>query len=121
MDSFMRMADMEMKDEVVERVIRKLFDVDPSTSQKDHSTRKVNQINAFAGALNKEIQLEGKTIWGLFNGVTRYTNHIVAPTEAEKKSDYLMTGGGYKMSNVAYDTIMSWILENTAKRELILM
>jgi phage/plasmid-like protein (TIGR03299 family) len=121
MDNFKRMADMEMKDEIVERVITKLFAVDPSSSQKDHSTRKVNQINAFAGALNKEIQLEGKTIWGLFNGVTRYTNHIASPTEKEKKNDYLMTGGGYKMSNVAYDTIMSWILENTAKKELVFM
>jgi hypothetical protein len=121
MDNFKRMADMEMKDEIVENVIRKIFAVDPSSSQKDHSTRKVNQINAFAGALNKEIQLEGKTIWGLFNGVTRYTNHIASPTEKDKKSDYLMTGAGYKMSNVAYDTIMSWVLENTAKKELIFM
>ncbi len=113
MESFMRMADMEMKDEIVEKVIRKLFDVDPSSSQKEHSTRKINQINAFAGALNKEIQLEGKTIWGLFNGVTRYTNHIAAPSGKEERNDYLMTGGGYKMSNVAYDTIMAWVNENS--------
>ena len=115
MDSFKRMADMEMKDEIVEKVIRKLFAVDPSSSQKEHSSRKVNQINAFASALNKEIQLEGKTVWALFNGVTRYTNHIAAPTGNEKKSEHLMTGAGYKMSNVAYDTIMGWVLENSHK------
>ena len=115
MDNFKRMADMEMKDEVVERVIRKVFAVDPSSPQKEHSTRKVNQINAFASALNKEIQLEGKTIWGLFNGVTRYTNHIAAPSNVQEKNDYLMTGGGYKMANTAYETIMSWILENTSE------
>jgi phage/plasmid-like protein (TIGR03299 family) len=115
MDSFKRMADMEMKDEIVEKVIRKLFAVDPSSSQKEHSSRKVNQINAFASALNKEIQLEGKTVWALFNGVTRYTNHIAAPTGSEKKSEHLMTGAGYKMSNVAYDTIMGWVLENSHK------
>lgn len=113
MDNFKRMADMEMKDEVVERVIKKIFAVDPSTQQKEHSSRKVNQINAFALSLNKEIQLEGKTVWGLFNGVTRYTNHIAAPDNTEKKNEFLMTGGGYKMANTAYDTIMSWILENS--------
>lgn len=113
MDNFKRMADMEMKDEIVERVISKLFSVDPSSPQKDHSTRKINQVNAFATALNKEIILEGKTVWGLFNGVTRYTNHITSPSGKEEKNDYLMTGAGYKMSNVAYDTIMAWVKENS--------
>jgi len=120
MDSFKRMADMEMKDEIVERVIRKLFAVDPSASQKDYSSRKINQINAFASALNTEITLEGKTVWGLFNGVTRYTNHIAAPSDKEKKDEYLMSGAGYKMSNVAYDTIMAWVLEKTNK-DLVLI
>jgi phage/plasmid-like protein (TIGR03299 family) len=115
MDNFKRMADMELKDEIVERVIKKIFSVDPSSQQNDYSKRKINQVNAFASALNKEIQLEGKTVWGLFNGVTRYTNHIAAPSTKEKKEDYLMSGGGYKISNTAYDTIMSWVLENSHK------
>lgn len=113
--NFKRMADLPIKDEAIERVIRRIFGVAPDTKYKDISTRKKNQIESFAGALDKEIKLEGKTIWGLFNGVTRYTNHIAAPAESDKKLDYLMDGGGYKLSNMAYNELMGWVEENTAE------
>ena len=115
MDNFKRMADMPMQDEIVERVIRKLFELDPSMPKADISTRKLNQVTAFADSLRTEIDLEGKTIWGLFNGVTRYTNHVGAPKNADAKTEYLMQGTGMKMSNMAYDELMAWVLSNTAQ------
>lgn len=115
MTSFKRMADLPMKDEIVERVIRKMFDVDPSQKQSALSTRKNNQIASFADSLSKEIKLEGATVWGLFNAVTRYTNHVAAPTEADKKLDYLMDGGGYKLSNMVYSELLEWVENNTAE------
>ena len=115
MENFKRMADMPMKDEIVERVIRKLFEVDPSVKQADISTRKKNQVESFANALQTEIQLEGATVWGLFNGVTRYTNHVINHKDDSKKMDSLMDGTGYKLSNLAFDELMRWVNENTAE------
>lgn len=115
MDDFKRMADLEMKDEIVERVIRNMFSIDPSKQQTEVSSRKFNQVNEFAGALKTEIELEGKTIWGLFNAVTRYTNHIAAPAEAEKKMDYLMNGAGAKASNTVFDDLVKWVDEHTQR------
>lgn len=60
-----------------------------------------------------EIKLEGKTLWGLFNAVTRYTNHESAPKEVVKKTEYLMTGTGYQLSNLAYNDIMQWVEKNS--------
>jgi len=113
MDNFKRMADIELKDEMIESVIRKIFNVDAGSNQKDVSTRKFNQVQAFANSLQTEVELEGKTLWALFNGVTRYTNHQQNFESVESKNEYLMTGTGYKMSNIAFDDIMRFVEERT--------
>lgn len=115
-DKFKRMSELRPDENVVQAVINKLFKVDvANTSRDDISTRRANQIHQFAQAYNIERDLEGDTVWGLFNAVTRYTNHMSAPAEASKKQAYLMTGGGHDMNNVAYDTIIKWLDERTAK------
>lgn len=113
MDNFKRMADVELKDEMIERMIKKLFKADLNKNQEDVSTRTKNNIITFANNLNTEIQLEGKTLWGLFNAVTRYTNHEAAPSAENKKMEYLMNGTGFKLSNIAFDDCMQWIESNS--------
>lgn len=115
MTVFKRMADLPIKDEAIERVIRKLFDVTPGMNQDEISTRRRNRIVSFSDSLAKEIDLEGRTIWALFNGVTRFTNHIAAPAKENERNDYLMAGGGYKLSNMAFDELAKWVDENTAE------
>ena len=66
----------------------------------DNSTRKKNQIEGFGKALSHEFEAKGNTLWGLFNGVTYYTNHI-----ENKGIDNLMTGSGYKKNLIAFKTI----------------
>jgi phage/plasmid-like protein (TIGR03299 family) len=121
MDNFKRMADVKLNDSVTERIIRKLFAVEPMTAKSAVSTRKLNQVTAFANSLEKEINLEGETLWGLFNAVTRYTNHVASPKDEDKKLDYLMNGGGYRLSNMGYAEIMAWMEKNVAKKEFVFM
>jgi len=83
-------------------------------SKDSVSTRKLNQVTAFANCIEKEISLEGDSIWALFNAATRYTNHVAAPKNADDKAEYLMTGGGYKFAGTAYDEIMAFINKNIA-------
>lgn len=115
MESFKRMADLELKDEAMERVLRKIFKVETDTDVSNVSTRKKNIITDFGGAVVQSKKEQGNTIWALFNSVTRYTNHIAAPKEKDKKQEYIMGKKGAKISNVAYDEIMKWVEENTAK------
>jgi len=103
MENFKIMASTPLKDAMIERVIKKIFAVEPITPTKDVSTQKKNQIQSFATSLQTEIGLEGANVWGLFNAVTRYTNHVAAPYKG--KDEYLMVGSGYKMSNLTYDIL----------------
>ena len=103
MNNFKAMAGTNLREELIERVIKKIFAVEANTLQKGISANKKNRIESFANALHTEIGLEGANVWGLFNAVTRYTNHVSAPVNG--KNEYLMTGGGYKMSNLTYDML----------------
>ncbi len=114
-DTFKRMSELRPDESIVQAVINKMFAVDVvNTKRDDISTRKANQLQQFAQAYNIERDLEGDTVWGLFNAVTRYTNHMAAPS-AQKKDEYLMTGSGFDINNTAYDTIVKWLDERTAK------
>jgi hypothetical protein len=77
-----------------------VFKVDMNTKESDVSTRKKNQISDFEKALERETSEKGGTLWGLFNAVTYYTNHM------EKSDDHhLMFGGGYKKNLTAFNII----------------
>lgn len=103
MNNFKQMADMPLRDEMIERVIRKMFDVEANTPTKQISDQKKARIESFAGALETEIGLEGSNVWGLFNAVTRFTNHIAMPQK--NKNEYLMVGAGHTLSNMTYDLL----------------
>jgi len=110
-----RMDATPLRDEAIQAVVNRIFRTDVSKNEDEVSTRKKNGIMQFAGALKTEIELEGNTLWGLFNAVTRYTNHIKAPKEAEQKAAYLMDGGGAYINNICFNEIMKWVDDNTAE------
>lgn len=113
-DNLERMNATPLRDEMIEAVINRIFDIDPKTTEADEiSTRKKNQIEAFADALSTEVRDQGKTLWALFNGVTRYTNHHAAPDDEAKRTEYLMAGTGYKKAILGFDECMKWIDENS--------
>lgn len=117
--AFEVMASKDVNENIVKKVIESIFSVETKSKQNEVSTRKKNQIEQFAQAYAIEKDLEGDTLWGLFNAVTRYTNHMAAPSDAEKKENYLMAGTGHKINNTAYNTIMRWIEENTMYNDFV--
>jgi hypothetical protein len=100
MDTFKRFNDVDIDRTILERVMHNVFKVDMNTKESDVSTRKKNQISDFEKALERETSEKGGTLWGLFNAVTYYTNHM------EKSDDHhLMFGGGYKKNLTAFNII----------------
>jgi hypothetical protein len=91
---------------MIESVMNKIFKVDMNSKASDNSTRKKNQISDFGKALSHEIGAKGNTLWGLFNAVTYYTNHI-----DNKGEENLMTGSGYKKNLIAFKTIEDKLME----------
>lgn len=111
MDRFKRFTDVNIDRTILERVMHNVFKVDMNLKESDVSTRKKNQIADFEKALEQETSQKGGTLWGLFNAVTYYTNHM-------EKSDehHLMFGGGYKKNLTAFNIIDRY--END-KRKLV--
>jgi hypothetical protein len=49
------------------------------------STRNKNNIMRFREALAQETAYKGKTLWGLFSGVTKYTTHMLGSDKDDTK------------------------------------
>jgi len=116
--TFHIMAEKKPNDNLVKMVIDSMFGKDiTKSSAQEISTRRKNQIKQFADAYDIERQLEGDTVWGLFNAVTRYTNHMASTTDRDQ---FLMTGTGAQINNNSYSAIVAWLEENTMYNDLIL-
>jgi phage/plasmid-like protein (TIGR03299 family) len=105
MDDFKRMADVKIKDDqYVVDLVQKILKVNPNEKA---STRKSNQVIQMAKDINTDVQQHGSNLWGLFNGITRYTNHSQVKTE--KSLENVMVGSGAKMNDFAFKEIMKQV------------
>lgn len=118
MDNFNRMADIKLGEgvvnEVVSRIIKRGFGL---KMDEAISTRRKNQLVQLSESIEHEIADQGVTLWGLFNGVTHYTNHKAAPADAQL--EYVMDGAGAKLNGIAYEEVMAWINQHSAKQYAI--
>ena len=112
-ETFKAMQATDIRDEAVDKTVRSMFSISLDSNQDDISTRKRNQVETFSNNLVTEINTHGKTMWSLFNAVTRYTNHEQNFQDDDAKNNYLMNGGGFSISNTAYNEIMKFVDANT--------
>jgi len=104
--NFKRMADTNINEDAVGALIDRMFDLKTDTKL---STRKENLIRGFQDSIRRSIQEQGDSMWALFNGITRYVNHVVAPREQNERTAYLMVGGGYNIINEGYNELVNFI------------
>jgi hypothetical protein len=102
MERFKRFTEVKLDPTILERVMSNIFNVDMKDKQSEVSTRKINQITNFEKALAKETSEKGSTLWGLFNSVTYYTNHL---EKSKADEHHLMFGSGYKKNLKAFNII----------------
>lgn len=67
-------------------------------------SRNLNTYEDIRGAILQEFQDTGKTNWGAFNGVTRYTNHVI---ERSDQLDYIYFKTGRKLSDKAFKLLVT--------------
>jgi phage/plasmid-like protein (TIGR03299 family) len=89
-----RMGEIRMTDEVRELITRKLFDigVEETLDSDELSTRKKNQLATFNEGLTFELAQKGDNLWGLFNGVTKYTTHMMKKGDNSEAKMFGRTG-----------------------------
>lgn len=95
MKRFQELSEVSLTDNMVDRLLKDLFG--------DMKQEKPRSVVNFNEALEIELGLAGRNAWGLFNGVTRYTNHYAPGTD-----DYIMAGSGYRMNNKALELITQY-------------
>lgn len=70
------------------------------------STRSQNKARSIMRALDKSVKQHGNTGWGLFNGITYMTNHVLPYDRNGKLKgdlfDYLSDGTGFNVNRKAY-------------------
>ena len=69
------------------------------------SSRSVNRLNDLKAAMSTEYNTHGETAYGLFNAVTRFTNHMVTYKDIDTKRKALMFGASARMNQRAFDII----------------
>lgn len=90
----------------IEDIVLAVFGKETRTLKSEVSARKKNQMMQFSSDISKSIGEQGETLWALFNGVTRYTNH----STSNKDKDYsLMFGNEAAINQRAYETMVKWI------------
>ena len=113
MTTYKRMTEVKINKPIVSEIIERLFKVTAKDKVGDISTRRVNKLKRFNEALDHEIGSKGSSVWGLFNAVTYYTNHLEVPEAQskleDKKIDHLMIGGGYLKNLLAYDILSTYV------------
>jgi phage/plasmid-like protein (TIGR03299 family) len=71
----------------------------------EDTTRTKNRLAAIRSAIVPEFATHGNTAYGLFNAVTRYTNHLINYPDIEAKRNSLMTGVAFKTNTKALEVI----------------
>jgi len=107
-EEFKRWVDMPVTSKHIEMVKNGIVSLSEDKEEK-LSMRKQNQLIKIDRAIQQEFSLEGENLWGLFNGVTRYTNHTMSPykSSAEVKES-LMVGQGARINKSAFNQIQAF-------------
>lgn len=73
------------------------------------TTRKRNILDKINESVELEISRSGGNLWGLFNGITHYTNHVVKSFENEtEQTEYLYTATGGTLNDKALAVAMAF-------------
>jgi phage/plasmid-like protein (TIGR03299 family) len=104
-EEFKRWVDMPVTSRQIEMVKNGIVALNEDKEEK-LSMRKQNQLIKIDRAIEQEFSLEGENLWGLFNGVTRYTNHTMSPNKTQVDiKESLMVGQGARINKSAYNQI----------------
>jgi len=108
-NTFNQMREVAVKQKHVDSMIFSALNLDErylterEVDGKELSSRMENKIYGFNTAMRKELTSKGTTLWGAFNGITYYYNHI------EKKDVY--DNATTNATNRALDTAIKLLQE----------
>jgi len=108
-DTFFKLASEQATPEHIKDVVKMSTGIDLNLTQEqasaNHSTYQINQAKQLTGRITEEMSYKGQTLWGLFSGVTKYTNRDIRVANRENatlESKFLGTAGKIDNNAMSY-------------------
>ena len=96
-DLYKALDKVEVNQGIVNEYLKKVADLDIHKSE-EWSSRKRNIYDAINESIALEFGRTGATLFGLYNGITHYTNHVVTGHE---NTDFVFVDNGAKLNDRA--------------------
>ena len=98
--TYNRFLSTPLTKQLADKMVNAVLGNDRSMSiaeQAKLSTRSINMMDTLYANIERETSEVGNNVWGLFNGLTRYTTHeIKGPSRDFGGDESLIVGNGYK-------------------------
>ena len=101
-ENIKKLSQAPVEQKMIDILKNSFFDIPKNT---ELSTRKNNLIEKFEQELNTEFNDKGKTLWGLFSGLTRYTTHS-ALSDKDKNEFNKMFGNVGKKERTVFNQLV---------------
>jgi hypothetical protein len=108
-ERFRKMLEIVPQKEDIKAMKDLMFSIEPNVPPSEISTRKSNLMKKFDQAVEMEFAAQGDNMWGLFNAVTRYTNHEMKTYHGNGKLENVMVGQGAKLNRMAFDRLSLYL------------
>lgn len=109
-----RMADQKYSEVMYDRVVSEIFKpvaLDASPDGFARATaRREKGVAELSACISKDVEIHGDSIWGLFNGVTRFYTHYRGGATEEKRMNFNMVGNGSSVVNEVFDILSLHVL-----------
>ena len=103
---YARMYATPVTNEMIDGLVKHLVDVSYADDLSKIGTRKLNNLTELYNAIHDEFESKGENLWGLFNGITYWTNHVKKhPKRENGKLESLVIGTAQKTNQKALDYI----------------
>lgn len=114
-EMFRQWTDIKLPQGIIDDLIMYLLNTDrvPTDEEKGEiSTRKLGIFKDIQESIAKEITEKGDNLWGLFNGVTYYANHVrVTKNRENARQESVLIGTGNRIMTQALDKIEKYAEE----------
>jgi hypothetical protein len=109
-DTFIQLSEKRADKAIISKLVRNITDVDilDVKYKENNSTYAINRTNDLLGSIASEMKQKGDTLWGLFSGVTHYTNYkMPIPSRENARTESIYTGTGADINNTALQLILA--------------
>ncbi len=96
---------VQVNQTLVNEYLKKVMDLDIHKSE-EWSPRKQNIYDAINESIALEFGRTGATLFGLYNGVTHYTNHVVSGSD---RPDFIFVDNGAKLNDKALSFVTALV------------